>query len=120
MFMPESIGEGEPVLMKSFPKEKLSVGNWQYLSFWIKPEKGGDLLFVLPEKDWQGSLSSRVRLSDKINMWTKIRLSLNNDMAGMNKKISLKDLRGELFIYNITDGLVRSEASFLIDNICLE
>ena len=119
--MPDSKGEAEPVLMISFSKDKLASGNWKSLTFWIKPESGGELSFVLPEKDWKGSLTSKVRISDKIGAWTKVRLNLNEDMGMKNKKFGLKDLRGELFIYNVPDSLGgRPAANFFIDNIAFE
>lgn len=120
--MPAPKGQGVPVVIKRFPKTLLADNDYQVLSFWIKSETGGAIDIVLPIDDWKARLSATVPLTDKMGKWTKVRLNLREDMGLKNVgKWTLRDLRGEFFIYNGMEGRGnRPAATFLIDGITLE
>ncbi len=115
--------DSTPIVFKRFSTDSLKTQDYKYLTFMIKGETNGSLDIVLPEKDWKDSLFASIPVS-AADGWKKVRLSLKEDMGLKTKKWTLKDLRGEFFIYNGMSNdkkaSPRGAVSFQIKNIRFE
>ncbi len=103
--MPKSSsGDPKPVVFKAFPakeKAKLESGKYKYLSIEFKAECNSSVELVLPKDDWKDSLRIELPLV-KDEGWHTVRFLLDEDMKLGSKKWTLKDLRGEFFIFSVS------------------
>ena len=112
----------KPIVFRSFlPAEKAKLTKdapLRYLTVEVKAESDFVVEFSLPKDDWTDSLRSNVVLKAD-GQWHAIRLRLNEDLKLDAKNWTLKDLRGEFFIYG--DRKLESKPlSFIVRSIRME
>lgn len=96
--MPAPRDGGMSVIMTKSPTQALQNDEYHYLSFLIKSETFGLIDLVIPNKDWSKRLLFTIPLEHNNEQWKRIRIDLKKKLNA--KTFPLKNLRGELFIYN--------------------
>jgi len=111
-----------PVIFTRFDKDKVIGQNCRALSFLIKSDDaGGTLDLALPETNWKKTPVFSLKIDETMKDFQRVRLEFDRDFKFNKLGLTVKDLRGELFLYNgQVPNLPRKALTVYLDDIRFE
>lgn len=111
-----------PVVFTRFDKAKVIDQNCRALSFLIKSDDaGGAIDIALPETNWKKTPIATVKINDSMRDFKRVRLEFDRDFKFDKLGMTVKDIRGELFLYNgQVPGPERRPVTVYLDDIRFE
>lgn len=106
-FAPPVAGADSAVFTR-FDRAAVPAKKCRAVSFLVKSETPGALRLVLPNHDWSRRSSALIPLGEATKGWTRVRLEFDRDLNMAKNRMTVADLRGELFFFNGGDTAVKA------------